>query len=98
MNGSFTWETAGKPDDNGKKFGADKEDGSNGEKVKEKPKKDAKKKHSKNEKDSQLPISRSESADKEPEEPEKPFELVDLHFIVPKGSFVAIVFVKRSNF
>jgi len=85
VDGDFTWEVAGEVE--GNKFSA--KDGKKKHDAKSKPEK--KKKSSKS-KGPVLPTVAPKEEDKEKgEEEEKPFELRDLKFSVPKGSFVAIV-------
>ncbi|RDB25946.1 Multidrug resistance-associated protein 1 [Hypsizygus marmoreus] len=102
VDGDFSWETAGKlPEDHKPQSDGDKA----GEKDKEKPKDKKAKKDKKTGKDKDvLPLTTdgfsADAAENEnekgpvnesKEEEEKPFELKNLKFSVPKGSFVAIV-------
>jgi len=85
VDGDFTWEVAGKVEGNmfSRKDGKKRPDGKlNPEKKKKSPKS----------KGPVLPTVPPKEGEKEKqEEEEKPFELRDLKFSVPKGSFVAIV-------
>ncbi|KAJ7284389.1 multidrug resistance-associated ABC transporter [Mycena rebaudengoi] len=83
VNASFTWETAGNLEEPKSGADADKDKG-----------KDEKDKKHKAKKSEVLPTAdegTGKSGTATPSEPEKPFELKDLKFRVPKGGFVAIV-------
>ena len=84
VDGDFTWEVAGKVE--GNRFS-----GKGGKKKPDAKPKPEKKKSSKS-KNPVLPTVAPKVEEKEKGgEEEKPFELRDLKFSVPKGSFVAIV-------
>lgn len=99
VDGDFTWETAGKPVDNGQKLekGTDRKGDPRAKKLDEKParEKRERKRGSKNGKEPVLPTTaKSDDATEKEEEnkaDEKPFELKNLKLQVPKGAFVAIV-------
>jgi hypothetical protein len=104
VDGDFTWETAGKPVDDVKK--AVKGAGGRGGHGTKKPDQKTEQKNKtekkalfggKSKKEPVLPTSanngKSDDATEKEEKPaeEKPFELKNLKFRVPKGAFVAIV-------
>ncbi|KAJ7172563.1 multidrug resistance-associated ABC transporter [Mycena filopes] len=83
LDASFTWETAGKVE---AKFGP----GAGGKAAKKAA--NAAKRKSKGQKGEVLPVSeKGTPGTVTPAEEEKPFELKNLKFSVPKGSFIAIV-------
>ncbi len=93
VDGDFTWETVGRLEE--PKFTGGHGGPKNGPGKKGKPNKKAKKP-----KDGELPTSSKDIAEGSPgsqtptgseKEEEKPFELKNLKFSVPRGSFVAIV-------
>ena len=84
VDGDFTWEVAGKVE--GNKFSG------KGGKTRPDGKPRMEKKKSSKSKEPVLPtVAPKVEENEKGEEEEKPFELRDLKFSVPKGSFVAIV-------